>query len=132
MITLITNKKSPKVIMVSGRVTKIISGFTIKLSTANTSAKIIAVLIELMDTYGDNTLESINTATAVIRILITNLIIIFLVSYCLIFNTPNYSTRQAIVVTGFIFTPTQICVRVLNAVVPAASLLNIHKAKEPG
>ena len=90
MITLITNKKRPKVIMVSGRVSKIINGFTIKLSTANTNAKIIAVVIELMDTYGDNTLESINTATAVIRILIMNLIIIFLVSYGLIFNTHNY------------------------------------------
>ena len=46
MITLITKRKSPKVIIVSGRVNIISSGLTIKLRIANTRAKIIAVVIE--------------------------------------------------------------------------------------
>ena len=44
MSTLITSKNSPSVMMVNGRVSMMISGFTRKLSTANTNAKIIAVV----------------------------------------------------------------------------------------
>ena len=74
MMTLMTNRKSPKVTRVSGRVKIMSNGLMIKLSTANTSAKMIAVVIECMATFGDNNFERINTTTAVITIFIISLI----------------------------------------------------------
>ena len=76
--TLMTRRNNPNVIIVTGSVKIIISGFTIKLSTANTKEKIIAVANELIATYGLNIFEIMYTATAVIRIFTLNLIIIFL------------------------------------------------------
>ncbi|MDB5232865.1 MAG: hypothetical protein JWN76_3670 [Chitinophagaceae bacterium] len=58
MITLITKRKSPNVIIVSGSVNKTSKGLTIKLSTARTIEKTIAVEKELITTYGANNFES--------------------------------------------------------------------------
>lgn len=57
IITLITNRKRPNVIIVRGNVKIISSGLTRKLSTANTNAKIIAVVNELIVTWGANNFE---------------------------------------------------------------------------
>ena len=78
MITLTTKRKSPKVIILSGRVKMTSKGLTIKFRMANTSAKIIAVVIELIVTCGCNNFVSTYTATAVMSMLIMNLIIFFI------------------------------------------------------
>ena len=57
MITLITKRKRPKVIIVRGSVKRTNNGFRIKLRTAKTNAKIIAVVNELMATCGANNFE---------------------------------------------------------------------------
>jgi len=79
IITLITNRKSPKVISVRGRVSKTRRGFTIALSIARTNAKIIAVVKESMVTCCFNRIDNTYTTTAVISILIINFIIISLI-----------------------------------------------------
>jgi hypothetical protein len=57
IITLITKRKSPNVIMVRGRVRMISKGLTIKLRIASTSAKIMAVVNEFIATCGANNFE---------------------------------------------------------------------------
>ena len=78
MITLMTKRKSPSVIIVSGMVSMMSNGFTIKLRMPNTIAKMMAVVIELMATCGANNFESRYTTAAVISILIINFIKNFL------------------------------------------------------
>jgi hypothetical protein len=79
IITFITKRKSPKVIIVRGRVKIIISGLTNTLRIASTSAKIIAVVKEFIATCGAKSFDNPNTTTAVIRKLIINLIIIIFI-----------------------------------------------------
>jgi hypothetical protein len=71
MITLITRRKRPNVIMVIGRVKMTRSGLTRKLRTASTNAKIIAVVNEFITTCGLSSSDNAKTATAVMRILMT-------------------------------------------------------------
>jgi hypothetical protein len=79
IITFITNRKSPNVISVRGRVSKTRRGFTIALSIARTNAKIIAVVKESIVTCCFNRIDNTYTTTAVIRILIINFIMISLI-----------------------------------------------------
>ena len=74
--TLITKRKRPSVIIVSGRVKIIISGLTIALRRASTSAKIIAVENEFIITCGSKSFDNTYTTIAVISKLIIHLIII--------------------------------------------------------
>jgi hypothetical protein len=76
--TFITRRKSPKVIIVIGRVRIIIKGFTIAFKKASTNANIMAVVNDLSTTCGCKSFEIIYTAIAVIIKLIKNLISIFL------------------------------------------------------
>ncbi len=75
IITFITKRKSPSVIIVIGRVKRIISGFTSTLRTASTRAKIIAVENECIVTCGLSSSDNPYTTKAVIRILMIHLII---------------------------------------------------------
>ena len=52
MKTFIIKRKRPNVTMVTGRVKIIIKGFTIAFKKAKTKAKIIAVVNELITTWG--------------------------------------------------------------------------------
>ena len=76
-----TKRKSPNVMMVSGSVNKMISGLRTKLRTANTSAKIIAVVILMIFTWGANNFDKANTTTAVISIFIINLMLLIFKCY---------------------------------------------------
>ena len=58
IITLITKRKRPNVIIVRGMVKIISKGLTIKLRTAKTRAKIMAVLNVSMATWGANSIVS--------------------------------------------------------------------------
>lgn len=85
IITLMTKRNSPNVIIVRGSVKRISKGFTIKLSTANTRAKITAVVNEFIVTCGANNFERRYTTSAVISIFIMNLIKInFFESYSIL------------------------------------------------
>lgn len=69
----ITNKNSPSVRMVTGKVSRTKIGFTIKLRIAKTTATIIAVTYPATVTPGKNFANK-TTATAVNRIRIRNFI----------------------------------------------------------
>ena len=69
MITLTTKRKSPSVIMVSGRVKITRSGLTRKLRMASTNAKMIAVVNEFITTCGLSNSDKRYTTTAVTSIL---------------------------------------------------------------
>jgi hypothetical protein len=73
--TFITKRKSPRVIMVRGKVNIMSSGFTIALSIASTNAKIIAVLNKSMAMCGFNSIDNTYTTTAVISKLMIHLIV---------------------------------------------------------
>jgi hypothetical protein len=74
--TFITKRKRPRVIIVSGNVNIISSGFTMALSTASTNAKMIAVVNEFIATCGFNNIDNTYTTTAVISKLIIHLIVL--------------------------------------------------------
>jgi hypothetical protein len=76
--TLITRRKSPSVIIVSGRVKIISNGFTIAFRIANIKANMMAVANEVITTCGSKSFERMYTATAVISKLIINRITYFL------------------------------------------------------
>lgn len=76
IITFITKRKRPKVIIVSGRVKIIISGLARTLRIASIIAKMIAVVNECISICGSKSFDNPYTTTAVIRILIIHLIII--------------------------------------------------------
>ena len=74
--TFITRRKSPKVIIVRGRVKIIRSGLTMALRIASTIAKIIAVVNEFINTWGAKSFDNTYTTIAVIRKFIIHLIIV--------------------------------------------------------
>jgi hypothetical protein len=76
MRTFITRRNRPSVIIVRGNVRMISRGFTIAFRIPSTKANIIAVVKDLITTWGSKSLESIYTATAVISKLIKNRIIV--------------------------------------------------------
>jgi len=65
MITLMTKRKSPRLIRVSGMLSRMSNGFTIKLRMPNTIAKMMAVVKELMATCGSNNFDSTYTTIAI-------------------------------------------------------------------
>ena len=69
MRTFTTKRKSPRVMMVSGRVNRIIRGLTRILSIASTKEKMIAVSKLTMETCGVSSFDNPNTATAMMRML---------------------------------------------------------------
>ena len=77
--TFITKRKSPKVIIVRGRVKIIRSGLTMALRIASTIAKIIAVVNEFINTCGAKIFDNTYTTTAVIRKFIIHLIIVIFI-----------------------------------------------------
>lgn len=77
MMTFMTNRKRPRVTMVIGRVNIISNGLTIAFSTANTKAKIMAVMNEFIFTCGSSINARPYVTAAVISILIMNLIFFF-------------------------------------------------------
>ena len=72
IITFITKRNNPKVIMVSGRVKIISSGLTMAFKKASTKAKIIAVENELITTCGSKSFDNRYTAIAVRSKLVRN------------------------------------------------------------
>ena len=78
MITFMINRKRPRVIMVIGSVNIISKGLTIAFSTANTKAKIMAVINEFIFTCGSSIIAKPYVTAAVISILIINFIMFFL------------------------------------------------------
>jgi hypothetical protein len=79
MQALITNKKSPRVKMVAGNVSKISNGFITASSTANTNATNIAVTILLFSIATPGRMAAnINTLTVVMRILYKKFIVLHL------------------------------------------------------
>lgn len=75
MMALTISKKSPKVMIVIGRVRITSRGLTMALKKARTRAKTTAVVKELMTTWGFNRRAKMYTATAVRRIFMINRII---------------------------------------------------------
>ncbi len=75
--TFIINKKRPSVTMVIGRVNIISKGFTIAFSTANTKAKIMAVINEFIFTCGSSIIAKPYVTAAVISNLIINFIMLY-------------------------------------------------------
>ena len=76
MMTFTTRRKSPRVMIVSGRVKMISSGFTMIFNRASTKEKMIAVSNDARETCGSNSFENPYTATAMMRILIIHFMLV--------------------------------------------------------